>query len=140
MRFSFLNDQSGFSPVRRRLLRAGMLALTVIRQTLQQPIRHVIFVAGLITLVTAFGWALGLAIGSIAVVLILLGASAFGPRHVLFVWTAVVVFVTGMIALFGFVDSFATTIRNIPSGASGAATASRVLGAFDTPCGAQPEG
>src|SRR5438105_983185 len=29
MRFSFLNDQSGFSPVRRRLLRAAMLALTV---------------------------------------------------------------------------------------------------------------
>jgi hypothetical protein len=75
---------------------------------------------------------LGLAIGAIAVVLILLGASAFGPRHGMFVLTAVVVFVTAIIALFGIVDSFAATIRSIPSGASGPATASKVLGAFDT--------
>ena len=43
----------------------GLLALTVIRQTLQRPVRHVIFLAGLMALVTAFGWALGLGIGSV---------------------------------------------------------------------------
>ena len=46
------------------LVQFGVLALTVIRQTLQQPIRHVIFLAGLMALVTTFGWALGLAISS----------------------------------------------------------------------------
>jgi hypothetical protein len=91
----------------------------------------------LLLLATLLSWireveVLGLAIGAIAVVLILLGASAFGPRHGLLVWTAVVVFVTAMIAFFGIVDSFAATIRNIPSGASGPATASQVLGALDT--------
>jgi len=46
------------------LVQFGLLALIVIRQTLQRPVRHVIFLAGLMALVTAFGWALGLAIGS----------------------------------------------------------------------------
>ena len=47
------------------LVQFGLLALTVIRQTLQRPIRHVVFLALLMALVTAFGWALGLAISSV---------------------------------------------------------------------------
>ena len=46
------------------LVQFGLLALTIIRQTLQRPIRHVIFLAVMMALVTAFGWALGLAISS----------------------------------------------------------------------------
>jgi O-antigen/teichoic acid export membrane protein len=46
------------------LIQFGLLALTVIRQTLQQPARHVAFLAGLMVLVTLFGWGLGTVIRS----------------------------------------------------------------------------
>jgi hypothetical protein len=71
-------------------------------------------------------------VGAIAVILILLGTSAFGSRHTLLVWAAVVVFVSATFALFGIVASFAGSIRSIPSGASGPAATSQVLAAVDT--------
>jgi len=46
------------------LVQFGLLALIVIRQTLQQPARHVAFLAVLMVLVTLFGWGLGTIIRS----------------------------------------------------------------------------
>jgi O-antigen/teichoic acid export membrane protein len=46
------------------LVQFGLLALIVIRQTLQQPARHVAFLAALMVLVTLFGWGLGTIIRS----------------------------------------------------------------------------
>jgi O-antigen/teichoic acid export membrane protein len=41
------------------LIQFGLLALVVIRQTLQQPARHLAFLAAVMVLVTLFGWGLG---------------------------------------------------------------------------------
>jgi O-antigen/teichoic acid export membrane protein len=46
------------------LVQFGLLALIVIRQTLQQPARHVAFLAAVMMLVTLFGWGLGTVIRS----------------------------------------------------------------------------
>ncbi len=46
------------------LVQFGLLALIVIRQTLQQPARHVAFLAALMVLVTLSGWGLGTIIRS----------------------------------------------------------------------------
>ena len=46
------------------LVQFGLLALIVIRQTLQQPARHVAFLAALMVVVTLFGWGLGTVIRS----------------------------------------------------------------------------
>jgi len=46
------------------LVQFGLLALIVIRQTLQQPARHVAFLAAVMVLVTLFGWGLGTVIRS----------------------------------------------------------------------------
>ena len=46
------------------LIQFGLLALAVIRQTLQQPARHVAFLAAVMILVTSGGWALGTIIRS----------------------------------------------------------------------------
>jgi hypothetical protein len=75
---------------------------------------------------------LGLAIGAIAVVLILVGASAFGSRHSSLAWTSAITFVIVWLVSFGLVASLAGTIRSLPTGASGPETASKVLAAFDT--------
>jgi hypothetical protein len=42
----------------------GLLAVAVMRDTLQRPARHVAFLLLLIAVVTAFGWSLGLVIRS----------------------------------------------------------------------------
>jgi O-antigen/teichoic acid export membrane protein len=47
------------------LVQFGLLASTIIAKTLQQPIRHVLFLAALMTAVTVGGWALGEAISSL---------------------------------------------------------------------------
>ena len=44
------------------LVQFGLLASTVIAETLQRPLRHVLFLAALIVVVTVAGWALGAAI------------------------------------------------------------------------------
>jgi O-antigen/teichoic acid export membrane protein len=46
------------------LVQFGLLGLTIIRQTLQRPFRHVAFLAAVMTLVTLGGWALGTIIRS----------------------------------------------------------------------------
>jgi hypothetical protein len=43
----------------------GLLAGTVICETLERPVRHVLFLAGLIVVVTVGGWALGAAVRSV---------------------------------------------------------------------------
>ena len=40
----------------------GLLGLAIIRETLQRPVRHVMFLVALMVAVTACGWGLGLAI------------------------------------------------------------------------------
>lgn len=47
------------------LVQFGLLGGIIIRQTLQQPLRHVAFLAAVIVLVTAGGWGLGTAIRSL---------------------------------------------------------------------------
>ena len=42
----------------------GLLASTVIGETLERPVRHVLFLAALMVVVTVGGWALGAAIRS----------------------------------------------------------------------------
>jgi O-antigen/teichoic acid export membrane protein len=46
------------------LIQFGLLGLIIIRQTLQRPFRHVVFLAAIMILVTSAGWALGTAIRS----------------------------------------------------------------------------
>ena len=44
------------------LIQSGLLAVTIIRQTLQHPFRHMLFLAAIMAGVTLVGWALGMAI------------------------------------------------------------------------------
>jgi len=46
------------------LIQFGWLGVTIIRQTLQRPFRHVAFLAAVIIVVTLAGWALGTVIRS----------------------------------------------------------------------------
>ena len=46
------------------LVQFGLLGITIIRQTLQQPFRHIAFLAAVMTLVTLGGWGLGTTIRS----------------------------------------------------------------------------
>jgi O-antigen/teichoic acid export membrane protein len=46
------------------LIQFGLLGLTIIRQTLEQPYRHVAFVAAVMVVVTSAGWTLGAIIRS----------------------------------------------------------------------------
>jgi O-antigen/teichoic acid export membrane protein len=46
------------------LIQFGLLGLIIIRQTLERPLRHVVFLAALWVLVTSAGWALGTIIRS----------------------------------------------------------------------------
>jgi len=48
------------------VIQFGLLAGVTMRDTLERPLRHVIFLVGLMVVVTAFGWALGVAIRSVA--------------------------------------------------------------------------
>ena len=48
------------------LVQFGLLGLIIIRQTLQQPLRHVAFLAAVMALVTLGGWGLGTIIRSLA--------------------------------------------------------------------------
>ena len=47
------------------LVQFGLLASVTISETLERPLRHVLFLAVLMAVVTAFGWAVGVAIRSI---------------------------------------------------------------------------
>jgi O-antigen/teichoic acid export membrane protein len=47
------------------LIQSGLLAFTIIRQTLQHPVRHILFLAGAMAAVTVAGWALGMAIRAV---------------------------------------------------------------------------
>jgi O-antigen/teichoic acid export membrane protein len=47
------------------LVQFGLLASTVIGETLERPVRHVLFLAALMLVVTVAGWALGAAIRSV---------------------------------------------------------------------------
>jgi hypothetical protein len=71
---------------------------------------------------------LGLIIGAVAVILILLGAEAFGFRHQMFVWSSVLLFVVAQLAEFALFESF---VASISSSAPGGLSASQVQGAFD---------
>lgn len=44
------------------LIQSGWLAFTILRQTLQYPVRHILYLAATMVAVTIAGWALGLAI------------------------------------------------------------------------------
>src|SRR5207244_11494068 len=46
------------------LLQFGLLGLVVIRQTLQRPLAHVLYLAGIMLVVTLGGWVLGTAVRS----------------------------------------------------------------------------
>jgi O-antigen/teichoic acid export membrane protein len=46
------------------LIQSGLLGLTILRQTLQQPFRHVVFLAAVMVVLTSAGWALGTIIRS----------------------------------------------------------------------------
>jgi hypothetical protein len=43
----------------------GVLASVTISETLERPLRHILFLMALMTVVTVFGWAVGAAIRSI---------------------------------------------------------------------------
>jgi hypothetical protein len=73
---------------------------------------------------------LGFVIGAIAVILILLGASAFGPRHVTLAWVAVIVFTGAQLAVIGLLASFSSSITGLSAGGPG--TTTRMLAAFDS--------
>src|SRR3954452_2500954 len=47
------------------LVQFGLLGAIIISQTLQQPLRHVVFLAAMMTVVTLGGWGLGIAIRSL---------------------------------------------------------------------------
>ena len=47
------------------LIQFGLLGLIIIGQTLRRPLRHVVFLAVLMVIVTSAGWALGIAIRSL---------------------------------------------------------------------------
>jgi O-antigen/teichoic acid export membrane protein len=47
------------------LVQFGLLALIIMRQTLQHPIRHVAFLASMLAILIAFGWGLGTVIRSL---------------------------------------------------------------------------
>ncbi len=47
------------------LIQFGLLGLIIIGQTLQRPVRHVVFLAALMVLVTSAGWTLGILIRSL---------------------------------------------------------------------------
>jgi len=46
------------------LIQSGLLALTIVRQTLQHPFRHMLLLLAVMAAVTFAGWALGVAIRS----------------------------------------------------------------------------
>ncbi len=46
------------------LIQFGLLGVIIIRQTLQRPLRHIAFLAAVMIVVTAAGWALGTIIRS----------------------------------------------------------------------------
>jgi len=46
------------------LIQFGLLGLIIIGQTLRRPVRHVVFLAALMTLVTSAGWVIGAMIRS----------------------------------------------------------------------------
>jgi hypothetical protein len=46
------------------LVQFGLLGAIIIRQTLRQPLRHVVFLAAIMTVVTLGGWGLGTLIRS----------------------------------------------------------------------------
>ena len=71
----------------------------------------------------------GLFVGAIAVILITLGAQAFGWRHQMLVWTSVLLFILAQVAGLVLAGSFVSTIRSIPS--SDPAAADQILSAFD---------
>jgi len=71
----------------------------------------------------------GLFVGAIAVILIILGAEAFGWRHQMLVWASVLLFILAQIAGFVLVGSFASSVRSAPS--AGAAAADQILSALD---------
>ena len=71
----------------------------------------------------------GLFVGAIAVILITLGAQAFGWRHQMLVWTSVLLFILAQVAGLVLAGSFVSTIRSIPS--SEPAAADQILSAFD---------
>ena len=71
----------------------------------------------------------GLFVGAIAVILIILGAQAFGWRHQMLVWTSVLLFILAQVAGLVLAGSFVSTIRSIPS--SDPAAADQILSAFD---------
>lgn len=43
----------------------GLLTSVIIRQTLQQPLRHVLFLVAVMTVTTLSGWGLGIAIRAV---------------------------------------------------------------------------
>src|SRR5438046_10343265 len=71
----------------------------------------------------------GLCVGAIAVILIILGAEAFGWRHQMLVWASVLLFILAQIAGFVLIGSFASSVRSAPS--AGAAAADQILSALD---------
>src|SRR5206468_1710998 len=71
----------------------------------------------------------GLFVGAIAVILIILGAEAFGWRHQMLVWASVLLFILAQIAGFVLVGSFASSVRSAPS--AGTAAADQILSALD---------
>jgi hypothetical protein len=46
------------------LIQFGLLGITIIRQTLQNPLRHLAFLAAIMVLVTSAGWAIGIMVQS----------------------------------------------------------------------------
>src|SRR5436309_15386817 len=67
----------------------------------------------------------GLFVGAIAVILIILGAEAFGWRHQMLVWASVLLFILAQVAGLVLAGSFVSTVRSIPS--SDAAAADQIL-------------
>ena len=72
---------------------------------------------------------MGLIVGAIAVILLILGAQAFGWRHQMLVWTSVLLFILAQIAGLVLVGSFGSTVRSIVS--SGPDAEGQILSAFD---------
>src|SRR5436853_4924964 len=72
---------------------------------------------------------MGLIVGAIAVILLILGAQAFGWRHQMLVWTSVLLFILAQIAGLVLVGSFGSTVRSIVS--SGPDAKGQILSAFD---------
>ncbi len=92
---------------------------------------------GLLAVSVLLGWivpaeVLGLLAGAGGVILIILGAPAFRPRHAAYVWISVFLFLGAEATVFLLAGNFGATVASLGSNPSGPSAESQLLSAFDT--------